>query len=135
MPGAGWVGLPSVERAQVDRFKAITTIGDAVGDVGEGPRVGWPLPLSRPENVDLDGAVLEACRDDREGPHVDVVDAGLSVKRDGIDELDPQRQRPDTSVGTTVTERSSDPSGNLVRSCVVGRDGDVQRLQPQPGPA
>jgi hypothetical protein len=28
--------------------------------------------------------------------------------------------RPDTSVGTAVTERSSDPSGNSVSPCVVG---------------
>ena len=32
VPRARRVGLPPVERAQIDRLKAVTTFGDAVGD-------------------------------------------------------------------------------------------------------
>jgi hypothetical protein len=64
-------------------------MGDAVGDAGEGPGIGWPFAVEPAENVDLDGAVLQACWDDHERWHVNVVDAGLSVQRHSIDELDP----------------------------------------------
>jgi hypothetical protein len=66
-------------------------MGDVVGDAGEGPGVGWPLAVEAAENVDLDRAVLEACRDDQECWHVDVIDAGHSLQRDRIGQLDPQR--------------------------------------------
>jgi hypothetical protein len=58
------------------------------------------------------------CRDDQEGRHVDVVDAGRSVQRDGIGELDPQRppaRYPGGDSGDRAQLRSLRQLGEIVR--------------------
>jgi hypothetical protein len=66
----------------------VATVGDAVGDTGEGSGAGGPFAVQAAEDVDLDGAVDEGRGEDHEGGHVDVVDFGPSLVGDGFGEFD-----------------------------------------------
>ena len=67
-------------------------------------------------DVDFDAAVLDSRWDDHKGRHVDVIDAGLALERDGICQFDAQRPPARNFAGISGTERSFDPSGSAPKS-------------------
>lgn len=88
-----------------------------------GAGVGRALAVQAAEDIDLDRAVLEGHGDGDKSWHVDEVDVGHFLERDGMGEFDPQCPSAGHVGGAAVTEWSIDPSGMVVRSYSAGAVG------------